>query len=196
MKSEELSKQRNMTYQEQLAYLKQKYGEPPENYFLDVNCTRKSTKNGRGNDGLFLHHDFEYDPKNPLTNNLSQPEMARQFDYDYQKAENLTYCDYLEHLMLHCKINVLRTEQLGRFIADGVIHFMVPEINTWFANPNYLTGWKIKAFYRIEDYYEDYKEILNNWVDELGNHLDESVTPEVLDGMKNRLFKMRSAIRR
>lgn len=180
-----------MSYREQLAYLKQKYGEAPENYFLDVNCTRKSARNGRGNEGLFLHHDFEYDPKNPLTSNLSQPEIAKQFDYDYQKAENLTYCDYLEHLMLHCKINILRTEQLGRFISDGVVNFMIPELNTWYANPGLLAGWKIAAFDRIRDYFCDYKEILSDWVDELGKHLDESVTPGILDNMKKNLLRQR-----
>ena len=41
----------------------QKYGAVPENYFMDVNCTRKSTKNGRGTEGLFVHHDYEYDPR-------------------------------------------------------------------------------------------------------------------------------------
>lgn len=173
-----------MDYYEQLEYLKKKYGAVPENYYLDVECTRKSTKNGRGNDGLFIHHDFEYDPANPLTSDLSKPELARQFDYKYQRAENLTYCDYLEHLMLHCKINVLRTRQLGGFIRDGIMNYFAPDLNRWYARPEDLFGWKKAAFSRIEPYYEDYRQIISDWVDELARHMDGSVTPKLLESLK------------
>lgn len=184
MKSEELEKQSKMDYYEQLAYLKKKYGPAPENYYLDVACTRKSTKNGRGNDGLFVHHDFEYDPANPLTCDLSKPELARQFDYKYQRAENLTYCDYLEHLMLHCKINVLRTEQLGGFIRDGIMLYFAPDLNRWYAHSKVLYGWRKAAFSRIEPYREDYQQIISDWVDELAKYMDGSVTPELLESLK------------
>ena len=167
MKSEELEKQSKMSYREQLEHLKAKYGAAPENYYLDVACTRKSKKNGRGMEGLFLHHDFEYDPRNPLVSNLSDPEMGKLFDYDYQKAENLTYCDYLEHLMLHCKINLLRVDQLGAFIKDGVVNFMVPQLNDWYGYAVDLAPWQKAAFGRIEGVYSDYRAILNSWVDTL-----------------------------
>lgn len=169
MKSEELEKQSKMPYREQLDYLKRKYGPAPENYYLDVSCTRKSKKNGRGLEGLFLHHDFEYDPRNPLVSNLSDPEMGRLFDYDYQKAENLTYCDYLEHLMLHCKINLLRVDQLGAFIRDGVVNYIVPQLNDWYGYAVDLDPWQKAAFERIEDLYSDYRDILSSWVDALAS---------------------------
>ena len=171
MKSEELEKQSKMSYREQLDYLKRKYGPAPENYYLDVACARKSKKNGRGMEGLFLHHDFEYDPRNPLVSNLSDPEMGKLFDYDYQKAENLTYCDYLEHLMLHCKINLLRVDQLGAFIKDGVVNFMVPQLNDWYGYAVDLAPWQKAAFGRIEDFYSDYRAILNSWVDALAREV-------------------------
>ena len=171
MKSEELEKQSKMPYREQLEHLKAKYGTAPENYYLDVACARKSKKNGRGMEGLFLHHDFEYDPRNPLVSNLSDPEMGKLFDYDYQKAENLTYCDYLEHLMLHCKINLLRVDQLGAFIKDGVVNFMVPQLNDWYGYAVDLAPWQKAAFGRIEDFYSDYRAILNSWVDALAREV-------------------------
>lgn len=128
----ELEKQPNLTYNEQLTYLKEKYGPAIENYFLTVNCDRKSTKIGRGNEGLFCHHDYEYDPENPLVSDLSKAEIARQFTYKYQEAQNLTYCNWLEHLILHCKINVLRQKQLGRFISDGMLNYFIPELNDFY----------------------------------------------------------------
>ena len=184
MINQELDKQLNMSYEDQLKYLKEKYGYAKENYFLDVNCTRKSNKNGRGKEGLFLHHDKEYDPDNSLVNNLCLPEMARQFDYDYQKVENLTYCNYLEHLMLHIKINLLRHEQLGSFISDGVINFMVPQLNDWYSYTTKLLPWQEIAFKLIEYDYDDYCEMLKYWL----NHLD--LDEESKNKFFNRLLEL------
>ena len=52
-------------------------------------------------------------------------QRAKQFDYMYQHAENLTYCNYLEHLIIHVKINILRKQQLGHYINDGVVNFLI-----------------------------------------------------------------------
>lgn len=165
----EFEKQLTMSYEEQLTYLKQKYGPAKENYFLTVNCDRKSIRIGRGNEGLFCHHDYEYDPENPLVSDLSKAEIARQFTYKYQEAQNLTYCNWLEHLILHCKINVLRQKQLGRFISDGVLNYFIPELNDLYRyrikNP---PAWKQIAFSLIEDNYDDYCKIIENWFSELG----------------------------
>lgn len=165
----EFEKQLTMSYEEQLAYLKQKYGPAKENYFLTINCDRKSTRIGRGNESLFCHHDYEYDPENPLVNDLSKPEIARQFTYKYQEAQNLTYCNWLEHLILHCKINVLRQKQLNGFISDGVLNYFIPELNDFYRyrikNP---PTWKQIAFSLIEDNYDDYCKIIENWFSELG----------------------------
>ena len=167
MDSLEIRKQLEMTLQEQYQYLKQKYGRMSENYYMDVNCTRKSTKNGRGMEGLFVHHDYEYDPANPLVNNLSQPEMARQFDYKYQRAENLTYCNYLEHLIIHIKINLLRKEQLGHYINDGLVNFMIPELNDWYKYLIDLKPWQEVAFGLIEENYSDYCDLVEYWLNKL-----------------------------
>ena len=194
MDSKELRSQMKLSYPQLLSYLKGKYGEAKENYFLDINCTRKSAINGRGNEGLFLHHDFEYDRKNPLVNNLSQPDIAKQFDYKYQYAENLTYCNYLEHILLHVKINILRTKQLGRFISDGLVNFMLPEVNDWYKFLVDLKPWQQKAFSLIEDNYSDYCDILEYWLNELYKELNESVddkTKEELLFSLKRLSKVK-----
>jgi len=164
MTKEEIKKELEMTLQEQYQYLKYKYGSVPENYFMDVNCTYKSTKNGRGNEGLFVHHDYEYDSANPLVNNLSDPAVAKQFDYMYQHAENLTYCNYLEHLIIHIKINILRKQQLGRYINDGLVNFMIPELNDWYRYIGLNKPWKRVAFSLIEENYQDYCDLVNYWL--------------------------------
>lgn len=189
MNPKDLRSQIPLSYQQNLQYLKAKYGEAKENYFLDINCTRKSVKNGRGNEGLFLHHDFEYDRKNPLTSNLSDPDTAKQFDYKYQYPENLTYCNYLEHILLHIKINILRTKQLQHFLRDGLVNFMLPEVNSWYKYLVDLKPWQQTAFSLIEENYGDYLDLLEYWVDELEKELPEPLSEEekenLLDTLKN-----------
>lgn len=168
MDSKELKYEMSLDLLDLYKYLKDRNGRVPENYYMDVNCTRKSTKNGRGNEGLFVHHDYEYDPANPLVNNLSQSEIARLFDYKYQYAENLTYCNYLEHLIIHVKINLLRKEQLGHYINDGLVNYMIPELNDWYRYLIDLKPWQEAAFSLIEDNYSDYCDIINYWLEQLG----------------------------
>ena len=173
MNKTEIKHQLNLSLAEQYKYLKEKYGPVPENYFMDVSCTRKSTKNGRGNEGLFVHHDYEYDPANPLANNLSDPAMARQFDYMYQHAENLTYCNYIEHLIIHIKINILRKEQLGHYINDGLVNFMIPELNDWYRYRIKLKPWQEVAFDLIKENYSDYCELIECWLDAISDGDEE-----------------------
>ena len=169
MTNKELEKQLNMSYEEQLTYLKEKYGPAKENYFLTVNCDRKSTKIGRGNEGLFCHHDYEYDPQNPLTSDLSKPEIAKQFTYKYQEAENLTYCNYLEHLLLHCKINLLRGKQLGHYIQDSVVNHFIPILNDLYRyRIKDMKEWQKIAFSLIKYDYDSYVEIIRWWIASLG----------------------------
>ena len=165
----ELQKQLTMSYEEQLTYLKEKYGPAIENYFLTVNCDRKSTRIGRGNEGLFCHHDYEYDSQNPLTSDLSNPEIAKQFTYKYQEAENLTYCNYLEHLILHCKINILRCKQLGHYIQDSVVNYFIPILNDLYRyRVRDMKPWQQVAFNIIETDYDSYVQIIQWWLKELG----------------------------
>ena len=172
--NQELEKQLTMSYEEQLIYLKQKYGSAKENYFLTVNCDRKSIKIGRGNEGLFCHHDYEYDPQNPLTSDLSKPEIAKQFTYKYQEAENLTYCNYLEHLMLHCKINLLRGKQLGHYIQDSIVNHFIPILNDLYRyRVRDMKDWQKIAFSLIKYDYDSYVEIIKWWLNQLGTNEEQ-----------------------
>lgn len=175
MDKSEIKKELDLTLPALYQYLKEKYGPVPENYFMDVNCTRRSTKNSRGNEGLFVHHDYEYDPNNPLVNNLSDPAMAKQFDYRYQRAENLTYCNYLEHLIIHIKINILRKEQLGHYINDGLVNFMIPELNDWYRYRINLKPWQEATFDLIKENYNDYCDLISFWLYNISDGNEEVI---------------------
>lgn len=168
MNKSEIQMQMNLTYAQQIEYLKKKYGPAKENYFLDEACTKKSTKNGRGKEGLFLHHDLELDPNNMDAQNLSKPEVAQIFGPKYQECDKLTYCNYLEHLLLHTKISVARTNHFKVFRPDGIMEFMIPELNDMYAKRIKLIPWKQIAFNLIADNYKEYSDIIIWWLFQCG----------------------------
>lgn len=166
MKNKDLEIQWSLSYYDQLAYLKQKYGLVPKDYFATAACKSKSSGITRTDEGLFIHHDYEYDPEDDRVNDLSNKFNARYWPWKYQQKENLTYCNWLEHLMLHIKINLLRKEQLGFYINDGVVNFILPDLNKLYSynfNIDTIPAWKLMCFNVIEDYYDDYCEIVNKW---------------------------------
>ena len=89
-------------YEELLRDLKEKYGIPQYPYFKnDINYSME-TRIKRGKEGLFLHHDRE-----DTVIQLSVVDYNIMYDYpfEYHMPENLTYANYIEHLMLHVLIS-------------------------------------------------------------------------------------------
>ena len=166
MINKDLERQWTMTYYEQLVYLKEKYGRVPKNYFCNQMCKSKSSGITRTADGLFIHHDYEYNPDDDRVCDLSKSLNAKLWPWKYQLAENLTYCNWLEHLMLHIKINILRFKQLGFYVNDGVVNYFAPDLNkfyTYQADPTHTPTWQLTCFTAVEDYYEDYCFMMSEW---------------------------------
>ena len=84
MKNKELEKLWNLDYYEALAYLKNKYGPVPHNYFCNESCKSKSSGITRTSEGLFIHHDYEFDPEDDRVNDLSKPLNASLWPWKYQ----------------------------------------------------------------------------------------------------------------
>lgn len=125
---------KDKTYLEYCDYLQDKYGISKYNYF-SASFT-KSKKVSRTKEGLVIHHKYE-----DHAIMLSTQEFAMANPYEWQLAENLVYCDYLEHLLLHILIcehpspNANAKENVG---FGGVVNFLVPELNDVYS------GWKTK----------------------------------------------------
>lgn len=171
MLKEELMNLWNLSYKECLQELKDKYGPVTGSYFLTESCKTPNKKIKRSSEGLYVHHDYEYDPDDDRVNNLSHSEIAIMYPWKYQQAENLTYCNWLEHLILHLKINLLRKEQLGFYVLDGVENFFIPQLNTFYAyendigtTPEYL----LVAFSLIEENYDEYCWLIDTWFSLVG----------------------------
>lgn len=120
----EYNKVKNFSYQEYLAYLKAKYGTVPYKY--------GSTKNKKS--GLFIHHD-----KEDCVAALSHSDNRKTFP-EYQMPQYLTYCDYLEHVLLHILIGT-KTAAVENLGLDGAERFLLPALRNYFnygiVNPNW-----------------------------------------------------------
>lgn len=173
MDSTEIKNELNMDLEDLYKYLKNKYGLAKENYFLNESCSCKSKANSRSYEGLFLHHDKEYNPSDINTQNLSKPEIARLFSYDYQKKENLTYCNLLEHLIIHVKINLLRARDQGcsseDYFNDGLFVYLIPQVNSYYYRRVEMhtkpTFYKQAVFAQIKDNWKDYLMIIEYWIE-------------------------------
>lgn len=151
---------KNMTYLEYCDYLQGKYGIGRADYM--TRAYNKNQKVSRTSDGLIAHHKAE--DKMIL---LSTKEVAERCPYEWQMKENIVYCDYLEHLLLHvliCKYPSQNKHPLADVGIGGVVSFIVPELNDLYS------GWVSKQAWRnachrivIEDK-EVYLEILKMFI--------------------------------
>lgn len=158
----DITKQIDLSYQEQLNYLKEKYGKPQGNYFLNESFKSVNSKIKRGSEGLYLHHDMEWNPDDVYSHNLSIKDQAKLYPYSYQTSDYLTYCNLLEHLLLHVKIFKLRREALNNLeFIDGVECFLIPQINDIYATHHFKKPYLIATQEAIKDNYAEYLNILN-----------------------------------
>lgn len=141
-----------MSYDDYVVYLLRKYGPAQYDYFCNESCKSKNSKNSRSSEGLFCHHIAEN--KEIL---LSTPEVARMHTFEYQKAHNLVYANYLEHLLLHIKIveEDITNEGLG---LGGVI--MISSAMNDYYRHRLADGWRKYAMDQIKNRYDDYIAVM------------------------------------
>lgn len=154
MNYQEYFKCSTMTYREYCKYLQDKYGFSPCKYTFG-----SSGKDKRSNDGLELHHIRE-----DIVPALSNRTVAESNPIEYQQPQNLCYCDYLEHMLLHV---LIFEEDMENNYTDnvvgimGVINHMVKRLNDFYCKD--LVGYKdyeIIAYHKIKDDVDVYLEII------------------------------------
>lgn len=167
----------DMEYLDIADYLKEKYGNVPKNYFMPSG--NKTPGITRGSEGLYIHH-IDEDKMIMLSTKISEhpvinkgiltKEQIKLIEYDFQKKENLVYCDLLEHLLLHLKIMeyqipLIEGIQVG---VGGVINFIVPELNDIFSGIEYKVNWKKTVISNIIERKEEYFLLLKFGIEKLG----------------------------
>ena len=158
MDRHEIYREIQMTYEELLSYLLQKYGGAVCDYFATPECKSKNKKVTRTAEGLYCHHMDE-----DKGWNLSNSAQAQMQPFEWQKKERLVYCNIIEHLILHMKIAVLRQKDFLRkpfdvdnFFSTGGIFMVCHDINDMFMNNGTSVPWKKRCFKEVENNYEEY----------------------------------------
>lgn len=140
-----------MSYQQAVDTLKEKYGGAKEDYFTEDSYTsfilgeRKTLVKGksisRTREGLYCHHVMENQGLN-----LANKTYLQHFGYpfDWQRKENLVYCDAVEHMILHA---IITKETHGSFGYPGYTVFLQPEVLEW-----YYSGVKPKPTWQVNCY--------------------------------------------
>ncbi|MCR4833571.1 MAG: hypothetical protein K5900_08330 [Butyrivibrio sp.] len=120
MEQKEWDYEISLTYSGLINYLKSKYGLPPKPYFEvrifngEEKLYKNITANSRTSEGLNIHHDFEN-----MYERISDSENAKFAPKYVQFPENLTYCNLLEHLLLHYKILTEKYENVRQKVYDN-----------------------------------------------------------------------------
>ena len=158
---EEYLKEIGLSYVDLCKYLQQKYGQAAGDYFVTPECKTKNKKITRTSEGLFCHHIFEN-----RYNNLGDSHMAKTQPFEAQKKENLVYCNYIEHLILHLKINANARSvfeeafEITYFFNSLGFVWIANEINFLFTNGGSSQKWRNNCFSVIKDDFEDYVRVL------------------------------------
>ena len=162
MESEEIKKGMLMSYNEYASSLQRKYGRVPGDYFCTPSCKSKNNKkNSRTSEGLLIHHIME----NKVAK-LSDSDIAVQCPFDYQKAENLVYCNYLEHLLLHIKIVEEHKDNSNDSLIGirGIVTYICPELNEYYCGLRDFESWRLNCLDMVKENYEDYIELLKYFI--------------------------------
>lgn len=119
------------SYAEFCQYLNNKHGAVEGNYL-----TGKPLHTGTIR-GLFIHHVAE-----TIFPGLSSEKRVEEADEKYpennwQEPENLVYCDYLEHALLHIKIaEETKILSIKELIVEGLSNHLIPELQDFFMSGN------------------------------------------------------------
>ena len=155
----EYNKVKDLSYSKYCDYLQKKYGIPSKPYF-NKNFVKNTgiTKTG---EGLFLHH-----IKEDTAIMLYNKDFAKNNPYEFQLPENLVYCDYLEHLLLHIMIceSPNPDANAGELVGvGGAKNLLAPELNDIYGGFIPKMGWKAKCYDRVKGNFDVYKELIKRF---------------------------------
>lgn len=160
MQMAEYQQVKDFTYEEYCDYLQTKYGIGLADYMTksyNANPKCKRTK-----DGLIAHH-----KKEDTMIMLSTKEIAMRCPFDWQKRENIVYCDYLEHLLLHvliCQYPSADKYDIADVGIGGVVNFIAPELNDVYSGWTTSQQWRNNCYEKIINDKAVYFEILRKFI--------------------------------
>ena len=180
---------KDMTYIEYCDYLQDKYGISPVDY-INKNCN-KNGKVTRTKFGLFVHHKME---DHAIL--LSTPVVIKERPIEWQYRENLVYCDFLEHLLLHILITEYPSENRieNEMVGSGGIVFITKNLNDFWTIeclPDKAVGlsmleWQQNCFDYVKGDIDVYFELHKRYRFSLDNL--KYINDSDIDKIKNKLI--------
>lgn len=165
MNHEEIVKEVKMTYYELQDYLLKKYGPAKYDYFTKPECKYKNKNVSRTKEGLYCHHMDEDEG-----GNLSNPPQAKLQCFEWQKKERLVYCNAIEHLILHMKINILRQKRtlttpmdISSFFTTGGVFWITQTLDDMYMNDGPKADWMKPCYEKIKENYNDYISLMKSY---------------------------------
>jgi hypothetical protein len=149
-----------MTYDEYIAYLRDKYGSSQYDSYIGGQCASFDQRIYRRKEGLCIHHVAEQCLVDFQT--LIDIDFARSRPFDLQRADNFIYCNYLEHLLLHVKIaldDICVIDRRSPRIDSGGAKMIWKELNQYYATGKVALP-KKKMAELVADRYDDYLIIM------------------------------------
>lgn len=171
MDKKEYEAVKDMTYLEYCDYLQKKYGIGRCDYMRETYTKRAEIS--RTKDGLLAHHKME-----DRMIMLSHPEYAKKFPFEWQKAHNIVYCDYLEHLFLHILIcEYPSKEKIEGYDVGigGVVNFLVPELNDVYSGWMSKQQWRENCYNKIREDKDVYLLLVQRFIQKQGNGFEEKI---------------------
>lgn len=143
-----------MSYQDAVEFLLEKYGPVKENFFNEKSYNRllngeiktiSATKSSGVDRGLIRHHIDEDKYQNMTKENFI---INQNIPYEAQKNERIVFCNLIEHAILHALISYETNRSFG---YPGLITYMIPEITEW-----YIKGIIPTIKYQLTKYEKSY----------------------------------------
>lgn len=159
MNLQEYERVKSFEYLEYCDYLQKKYGKATCDYM--TRSWNKNNKVSRTKEGLLAHHKFE-----DHAIMLSNKEYAMLNPYEWQLAENIVYCNYLEHLFLHILICEHPSPDRNEFEAvgiGGVINYIAPKLNDFYSGWEPSLEWEKRCLDVIKKDKNVYLELLRRF---------------------------------
>lgn len=163
---------KDFTYLEYCDYLQKKYGIGLDDYMTKSYNPKAKCK--RTKEGLLAHH-----KKEDTMIMLSTKEIAMRCPFEWQAKENIVYCDYLEHLLLHILICKYPSDEKIDFIKvgfGGVVNFIVPELNDLYSGWETSQAWRKNCHNRVKDDKTVYMEMLKQFINDEKDDADFDVS--------------------
>lgn len=115
----------------------------------------------RTKDGLLAHH-----KKEDTMISLSNPKIAKSFPFEWQSKENIIYCDYLEHLLLHILICKYPSDEKNNFVGfGGIVDHLVPELNDLYSGWETIESWRKNCHDKVKNDKDVYIEMLKQFIE-------------------------------